>query len=217
MHKQTYTHKHTQTHALTHTNKRRHPSTENQAHTSTHPQAHTHTHARTHKHTHSKKQMHQHTEGPESFHQPHKMSWSISQLRGRKMERTQGTVKKWRRRKTHHAEKCVSVSIATRRQPQQPGAPGVIKQRVGGAGRGRPHQRSLLEKWMRKKERQWGREKGRKRKCREHTLRVQLDRLIRSCSVEHCRENSPRRFAASDLLLNTLQTFTSCCGQSINR
>lgn len=37
-----------------------------------------------------------------------------------------------KRRKTHRDQKCVSVSIATHRQSQQPGAPGVIKQREEG-------------------------------------------------------------------------------------
>lgn len=48
-----------------------------------------------------------------------------------------------KRRKTHRDQKCVSVSIATHRQSQQPGAPGVIKQREKGVKWGWPHRHSL--------------------------------------------------------------------------
>lgn len=51
---------------------------------------------------------------------------------GRNMESCQ----KRNRRKTHRDQKCVSVSIATHRQLQQPGAQGVIKQTEKEEGRG---------------------------------------------------------------------------------
>lgn len=72
---------------------------------------------------------------------------------GRNMESCQER----KRRKTHRDQKCVSVSIATHRQPQQPGAPGVIKQREKGAGRGWWHWYSLQKE---------------KKKVREKSLNV---------------------------------------------
>lgn len=63
-----------------------------------------------------------------------------------------------KRRKTHRDQKCVSVSIATHRQSQQPGAPGVIKQREKGVEWGWPRRHSLQrgkKKWGKEKEDAW--------------------------------------------------------------
>lgn len=67
---------------------------------------------------------------------PEDVTAHIIQLTRANDEQSRANCQKRKRRKTHRDQKCVSVSIATHRQFQQPGAPRVIKQREKGAERG---------------------------------------------------------------------------------
>lgn len=102
-----------------------------------------HWHTHTHTHTHSHTQMQRKEGGGGRFitTTPEVVTARITQWQptGAEDGRNRKSCQKRKRRKTHHYQKCVSVSIVTRRQSQQPGAPGVIKQREKRAKRGWSH------------------------------------------------------------------------------